>query len=224
MPNNWRLGRSLPVVSGRGGATVVGRCTEARNSANSPRIRITILATEVRRLARRLGDGPGSRRSEHNLLRVMNREHNLLSCLGGGSVRECHSLVRELNVEGWSLRAKQGPCDFLPYFSYSVLRLRGGQQRGNILLKLLWMSEILRAVWGTGAKTVPEPLADTLGPIYFSMISTTLSFTFSVVQDIFKAVSGGMGRGRERGMWSVFRKANQACIGHEHEPYDNANG
>lgn len=88
------------VVTGRGGRTVVTRCNEAPGSANSPRIRVTVLSTEVTRLARRFGRGPGSRRSEEKVLGVVNREHKLLTCLGRVSVRECHSLVRHLKLEG----------------------------------------------------------------------------------------------------------------------------
>lgn len=103
VPNNLAggFGRSVAVVTGRGGRTVVGRFKEARKSAKSPRMRITVLATEVGRLASRFGTGPGSRRSEEKLLGVIKREEKLLTCLGGMSVRECHTLVRGLNLEGW---------------------------------------------------------------------------------------------------------------------------
>ncbi len=89
------------VVAGSAGGRVVTSCTIRRNSANSPRIRVTLLAAEVGRLGTRLGTRPGSGRSCHNLLGVINREEGLLTCLRGGSVRECHTIIGGLNLHGW---------------------------------------------------------------------------------------------------------------------------
>lgn len=112
-----RGGRSTITLATSRGARVVGRCTARRNSANSPRIRITLLSGHVTSLARRLGRRGRSRRSHHNVRLVVNSHHHLLSCLGHISVGHCHSLVRHLNLHQWLGASTQMPEVILKHFA-----------------------------------------------------------------------------------------------------------